>query len=270
LSVDFDRRSGWLQRLRVALAWHPEWTLVATAVAAWIVLVVFNGSLSHGPGMHTMDGPAVPRLPTMHAGHVLLEPHQENPPSVIEFMTRSLAAWFVMCAAMMTPSALRAAQHVGLNSVRSRRHRAVALFTGAYLLVWVAFGVLALSLVGLARNVDHRAIAVVAFSVAAAWQFTRGKRRAVNACLRPVALPPLALRADVADVRFGALHGVRCAQSCWALMLLMAAIGHANLLAMLGLTLVAASEEFVPLGRRLVKPVGGALGMLAVVVAIAP
>jgi predicted metal-binding membrane protein len=55
--------------------------------------------------------------------------------------------------------------------------------------------------------------------------------------------------------------------SCWALMLLMAVVGHANLLWLVALSTLISVEELTLLGRRLRRPSAAALALTAVAVA---
>jgi len=49
---------------------------------------------------------------------------------------------------MMLPLVRRQARWLALRSLRSHRQRAVAVFPGAHLVVWVAFGAIAIALLG--------------------------------------------------------------------------------------------------------------------------
>ena len=60
-------------------------------------------------------------------------------------------------------------------------------------------------------------------------------------------------------LRLGIDHGVFCVGCCWALMLLMFAVGAGSLLWMMILALLMAVEKNVRWGRRLSAPVGAAL-----------
>ena len=150
---------------------------------------------------------------------------------------------------------LPAVRHVGLNSMRRRRQRAMALYTTVYVGVWALFGVTALGLAHLA-TVARRARATPCCSrspsrAAAVWQLTRTKRRALFACGRTVPLPPLGRRADAGCARFALLQAWRCIRSCWAIMAVMVAVGHSSLAWMVALTALVVAEELTVRGRRL-------------------
>jgi predicted metal-binding membrane protein len=234
--------SSWPDRLGVALAWRPEWRVAVLAAAAWVALLA-------GVGMQ----PA--HLGPDHA-----------PLGVVE----GLPGWSLMVVAMMLPVTLPAVRHVGLNSMRRRRLRAMAVYTAVYVGAWVLFGVSALGLAHLAT--DHAglgadAVLALTLAAAAAWQLTRAKRRALYACGRTVPLPPHGLRADAGCARFALLHAWRCMRSCWAVMAVMVAVGHSSLAWMAALTALVAAEELTVRGRRVTRPAAVVLGAAAAAVA---
>jgi len=57
----------------------------------------------------------------------------------------------------------------------------------------------------------------------------------------------------------GVHHGIFCVGCCWALMLLMFAVGPGNVGWMLALGAVMAVEKNMPWGRKLGRPLGGGL-----------
>jgi predicted metal-binding membrane protein len=133
----------------------------------------------------------------------------------------ALGLWIAMTAATMLPSALPAARHVAVNSLRRRRHRAVALFIAGFLTVWAAFGLVDLVLLAAIPVVDPEALLPGTVLIAAGWQITAMKRWALRECHRTMPLPAVGWRADVAALRFGLRNGAGCLGSCWALMLVM-------------------------------------------------
>jgi predicted metal-binding membrane protein len=220
-----------------ALRWRPDWGITVVVAVAWIVLLATHDHRSYGP-LTLMHGPAPG--PQRGSGAMLV----------------GLPGWALMAVAMMAPVTLPAVRHVGLNSIRRRRQWAMALYFAVYIGVWVAFGVLALASERLAREtlgLDRRVLLTLALAVAAGWQVTRGKRRALFRCRRTVPLPPVGLRADAGCVRFALQQGWRCVASCWALMAVMAVVGHSDLVWMTALTALVMVEELTLLGRRLLR-----------------
>lgn len=63
------------------------------------------------------------------------------------------------------------------------------------------------------------------------------------------------------SVRLGVLHGVYCVGCCWALMVLMVAVGGVHLGWMLALAAVMFVEKAVAWGRRVTAPAGVVLAL---------
>jgi predicted metal-binding membrane protein len=177
-----------------------------------------------------------------------------------------MSGWVLMVVAMMVPVTLPAVRYVGLNSVRGRRQRAMALYTAVYVGTWGLLGTTALGLDHLLRvhlGLGDRVLIVSALLIASGWQLTRAKRRALYACGRTVPLPPFGRRADAGCARFALLHARRCIQSCWALMLVMVAVGHSSLAWMVALTALVAAEELTLRGRWVTRPAAAMLAVAA-------
>ena len=213
------RRAGRLTRWS---RWHPEWALGAVCVLAWASIVGLSAGGSHG--MHEARSQAVEWLSLQ--GH-----------------------WLLMTVAMMVPAALPMARVVARNSKFYRRQRAIFLFAGSSLLVWVAFGIAAVTV---AVVVDLPAWLLGASLLGAAlWELTPAKKRALKACHRMIPLPPDGRKADRADIRLGLQYGRACFRACWALMLPMAVAAHVSPFLMLILTAIAVGEEVAVKGYRL-------------------
>jgi predicted metal-binding membrane protein len=237
-------------RAAAALRWRPEWRITLLVALAWVTLLVTHDHQHHGqatPAVGPTPGPE------QEAGGLLVQ----------------LPGWALMTVAMMVPVTLPAVRHVGFNSIRRRRQRAMILYVVVYLGMWVAFGVPALAVARLARQafgLGGRASLVLALVVAAGWQLTRSKRRALFRCRRTVPLPPVGLRADAGCARFALQQGWRCVTSCWALMAVMAVVGHsshAGMGWMTALTALAIVEELTLLGRYVLRPSAVALALAA-------
>jgi predicted metal-binding membrane protein len=191
------------------------------------------------------------------AAWMLLLVHAQHPHGHAEPYLANLSGWIVMVVAMMVPGALADVRVVALSSMWSRRQRTVALFLGSYLCVWIGFGVVALA-------VPWTGTAVL-LALAAAWELTAWKWRAVRRCHLIESLPPHGARADAACARAGLRYGSRCVVSCWPLMLAMAAAGHQAVALMALLTVVVAAEKIVIRSARLRAPAAAALVAAALV-----
>ncbi len=224
-------------RVAAALQWRPEWPVTLVVGVAWVACAVLAAINGHD-----------------HAG-----------------AAAALGAWTLMAVAMMGPMALPAVRHVALNSLRARRARAMALYVAVFMAVWVAFGIAALGADAVATGtlaIDGQILLAATLAIAAAWQLTPAKRRAIYACTRTVALPPSGRKADRGVARFARLQARRSVRSCWALMLVMVAAGHTNLAWMAGLTAFILFEEFTLIGRDALWPAASGLAFAAAVVAL--
>jgi predicted metal-binding membrane protein len=176
-----------------------------------------------------------------------------------------LAWWAVMCTAMMLPAALPATRHVARNSLSWRRGRAVAAFVTVYLGIWIGFGATALLLWEVAPTPTAPFIAAL-LVLAACWELTPLKRRALLRCHRSVPLAPRGWPATRSLIRFGLRNGGACLASCWALMLVMALVTSGHLLWMAGLTAIVSAQKLMPKPRRTTRIGATALGGAAALV----
>ncbi len=181
----------------------------------------------------------------------------------------SLAArmpmWALMAVAMMLPTAMPAVRHVAVNSLYWRRRRAMAEFIAVYLGIWALFSALVLGLALASAPTDSALVLPLLLGVAALWQLTPLKRRALRACHQPRALPPYGWRATAGVARFGLGNGGACLASCWAMMLTMAVVGTARLAWMAALTTLIAIEKLNLKPARTARRTGLLLGAAAIV-----
>jgi predicted metal-binding membrane protein len=162
----------------------------------------------------------------------------------------AMAMWTVMVVAMMLPTALPAIRHVAANSLRRRRPGAMVTFAAVYALIWVSFGGLLVLLAPAWSGLDRTAVAAGALALAAAWQLSAPKRRAVRDCHRPSPLPPTGRRAHTGVVRFALRNGTACVRSCWAMMLAMALATTATTFWMVAITGLVLVEKLAPRPRQ--------------------
>jgi len=185
------------------LMWrHPEWWSVALSTAAWIALV------------------STPRHSASH-----------------QSTAANLLSWLFMVVAMMFPLVMAQVRQAAFHSLWSRRHRAIGLFLTGYGAPWLSFGALVILAQGELPS-DWRATAIITLLIAAAWQGSPWKRRALSNCHRIMPLAPRGWRADWDCLRFGWRIGTACVCACWALMLVCAVSDH-SVLTMCVATMVA-------------------------------
>jgi predicted metal-binding membrane protein len=105
-------------------------------------------------------------------------------------------------------------------------------------------------------------IAALIVLAAGLYQFTPLKQICLDKCRAPYSFLVQHWRGKHARrdaLRLGIRHGLFYLGCCWTLMLLMFAVGGANLGWMLALGALMTAERTTRLGRRLTRPLGGAL-----------
>lgn len=184
-----------------------------------------------------------------------------------------LLMWTPMMAAMMLPAV---APLASIYSRTVQTHRPVRLiaFGLGYMTVWAAAGVPAFALAWTAgRLADGRpglatAGAAVAYAGCGIYQLTPWKDRCLLHCRSPLALLLHygSYRGRLRDFAAGAHHGAYCAGCCWALFVVLVAVGVMNLAAMAVLTVVVLLEKLWTRGVGFSRVVG--LVALALAVAV--
>ena len=230
-------------------------TLGALVVVAWVALWLWERSpygryLNHAELAH-LDAAA---------GPVALQG------------TLYIAGWLLMIIAMMLPTSLPLLDAFRrMTAQRADHYRLVALVIASYLGVWLAFGVVAhLFDFGLHEAFHHVGwlqanpwlFGAAPLLVAGAFQFSALKHRCLERCRAPVGFVIQHWRGGNPArqaLALGAHHGLFCVGCCWALMLLMFAVGTGSVGWMLALGAVMAAEKNLPWGRRLSAPLGVAL-----------
>ncbi|MER6448726.1 hypothetical protein DEJ51_34110 [Streptomyces venezuelae] len=248
-----------LLRVRVSLGFE------LVAVASWIVLIALvmaGGPHGHGGAAHT------------HGTGGAAGPGGPAPAGPAASGSLDLAMWTLMSVAMMLPAAVPVLEHVGTNSLRRRRQRAMATFAAVFLAVWIGYGALLLWIAPLWARLPGEAVLASTLALAAGWQLTVHKRRALRDCHRSSPLPPSGWPAVAGAGRFGLRHGGACLRSCWALMLVMAvANGSGGGSGMLGwmvlLTGIVTTEKLARKPRRPTHLAAAVLAAAAVAVALA-
>ena len=175
------------------------------------------------------------------------------------------AMWAVMMVGMMTPSvAPMLLLYAGVGRKARASGRPIAstawFFTG-YLLVWVAFSVVAtgaqwllagLTLLSPMMATNSRILAGVVLVVAGLYQWTPLKAVCLRQCQAPIAFLAShgGFRSDpLGALRFGVEHGAYCLGCCWALMALLFVGGVMNVLWIAGIAILILLEKTVPAGQ---------------------
>lgn len=182
------------------------------------------------------------------------------------------AGWLVMTVAMMLPGSLPLVNLFGaLVAGRNDRASLIARLLLGYLAVWSAFGIAAfLGDAALHRAVtDNTVVAsasewlgVLVLAAAGVYQITPLKDFCLDKCRSPYSFLMehwRGRRPQRDALHLGLRHGLFCLGCCWALMLVMFAVGGVNLGWMLALGAVMLIERTSRWGGRLTAPLGAAL-----------
>jgi predicted metal-binding membrane protein len=193
--------------------------------------------------------------------------------------TLMIAMWWIMMAAMMTPSATPAillyARIYRHSSVQSRRQYTVAptgVFAAGYLLVWLAFSVAAASLhwalqhAGLISpmmmTTQSRWLSGAVLIATGIYQLSPLKRICLVHCRTPAPFLSRHWRPNLAGaLRLGVMHGAYCVGCCWMLMTLLFVGGVMNLVWITALGVLVLIEKAYSAGQW----VGRSTGIILIV-----
>lgn len=238
------------------------WALLALGSVLSTSSVAANGSQgSSGPLWVCVTGVAkVGSGMSDHTEHLVLAGPSAS-------LAATLPMLALMAMAMMVPPALPTIQYVGVNSLYWRRRRAVLEFVAVFVAIWVTYSVIVLGAIGTSGAASSPLAPVAVLALAALWQLTPAKRRALQACHRTRRLPPKGWRATVGVADFGLHNGGACLVSCWAMMLTTAFVGLPKLAWMAALTGLITAERLSLKPHRASRRIGMALGAATIVAA---
>ena len=174
--------------------------------------------------------------------------------------------WWLMMAAMMLPSAAPAILlYARVRAMRSR-DSAIAeswVFLAGYLLLWLAFSVVAAfaqALTGTSMALGSSVAQAALLIAAGLYQLSPLKSACVSECRSPGQFISRHWRRGIdGAIRLGVRHGLYCLGCCWLLMALLFVGGVMNLLWVVGLTLIVAIEKLAPRGQLVGRAAGIAL-----------
>lgn len=263
-------RSG---RAIANLARRPVWPVLAmvlvTAAIAWWLLVSMAGSIAQiegsarglGPGM-TLISRFLPVDPGSFAAVIadlclsggsgaLLAGSSLAPVAIAVFVM-----WFAMSAAMMLPTAapmIRTyAEIADTAAARGEPVAHPAILTAGYMCVWalaaIVFTLVQLSISQVSGTTATGPVGgVIAGCIllcAGLYQFTSLKEACLTKCRNPFTTLFARWQSSTRGVfRLGLEQGVWCLGCCWALMLIMLAVGSMNVVWMAALTLFTFLEK---------------------------
>jgi predicted metal-binding membrane protein len=182
-----------------------------------------------------------------------------------------VAIWTLMMAAMMLPSVTPTAS-LYVKTFRDNRAMRTAGLVAGYLAIWAAAGLpayglawLASWLTGMHPGAAH-VLAVAVFASCGVYQLSSLKDRCLAHCRSPLGLLLHygSYRGKSRDLRVGVHHGGYCLGCCWALMLILIAVGVMNVAAMIGLAALVLTEKAWSRGHMVARLAGVAALALAV------
>ena len=258
--------------------------LLALAALAWMMVVWQAGSDDHGAMGGSMD---MGSMSAEDMGSTAMD--MGSPASSLDLTMGMgaglyLAMWVAMMTAMMFPAAapmilLFARMERGKRD-RGKPYVPTAVFTGSYLALWAAFGLLAFGLsAGLERVAEDSTwivdgwerIGAVVLIGAGLYQLSPLKDRCLTGCRTPLAFLMSAWRPGTRGaVRLGLRHGAYCLGCCWLLFVVLVTLGVMNVAAMLAVTLVVFAEKTMPGGEQVARAVAVGLVVLGAVVLVSP
>ena len=195
-----------------------------------------------------------------------------------------IAAWGVMMAAMMLPSATpMIVMYRKIRSGLSQDDRHVVpttLFAAVYLAIWVSLGLIAfVGGVALSALADANpavsawfpyAVAVILVATGA-YQFTSLKQSCLRYCRTPMSFLMARWRSSYAGtLKLAAAHAAYCVGCCAGLMVVLVAAGAMSLSWVLLIAAIVFLEKILPRGDLIARIVGAAFVVLGLAVAIDP
>ena len=166
-----------------------------------------------------------------------------------------VAAWTVMMAAMMLPSA---APLVLLYS-RGASARATLRLVLGYLAVWAVAGIPAY----IGSELMPMSWSPLVLAAAGVYQLTPAKESCLRKCRTPVDF--LMQHWGRSALRLGLEHGLWCLGCCWALMAVLVLVGMMGVGWVVGLTIVVALEKLTTRGVAVSRLTGVALLVAAII-----
>ena len=233
---------------------------VGLVVFAWLALWLWEQSpygryLNHG--LWTQYGLASDLCRVIPNGEVVL-------PAVLY-----IGGWMLMTTAMMLPAVLPLLLIFRRLTMRRKGHSTLlTLVITGYLVAWGVFGAVAhgtswaiLELVqgSVWLTFNSWIPGAIILLIAGAFQFSALKYSCLDKCRTPMLFINQYWQGHHArrqSLLLGIHHGIYCVGCCWALMLLMFAVGTGSVGWMLALGAVMAFEKNMPWGRKMSGPLG--------------
>ena len=179
--------------------------------------------------------------------------------------------WFTMMIAMMTPTVVpMVMMFTTVNKSKKLKQQPYAptsIFLLGYLLAWALFSVV-VSLIqwplhqsGLLNPMmDSRSYLLSGgiLVLAGLYQFTPLKDVCLNQCRTPLGFIMTAWKeGNFGALKMGFQHGIFCVGCCWALMLILFAVGVMNMLWVILITISVLLEKVLPVSTKTMRALTG-------------
>ena len=224
-------------------------SLVAAALAAWIVTAARMRGMDAGPGTD-LGG-----------------------------LGWYVGIWATMMAAMMLPAVVPVVM-LFARAAQAQRFVGAWTFFAGYLLVWVVYGLVAYGVYRglhaaapgfLAWDSGGRYVAAGALAAAGAYQLGPLKTLCLRHCRSPLHFLLHRWRKGVVGaVQMGAEHGAYCVGCCWGLMIVLFALGVMSLTWMAVVAALIFAQKLLPRGEQLTRIFAVAFVAAGMWVAAAP
>jgi predicted metal-binding membrane protein len=219
--------------------------LIVIATIGWIYMAYMAWAMSH-----------------MSLVQMWMPPPYSQPWAVRDLLML-FVMWSVMMIAMMVPSAIPMVMvFTAVNGSKRQRNQAYVstfIFTLGYLIAWIGFSLLAsgaqwrLHTAGVLdpmMNSNSYLLSGIVLVLAGIYQWTPYKEACLHQCRTPLGF----LMSEWREGRFGALmmgarHGLFCIGCCWALMLVLFAVGVMNMLWVLLIAVFVLLEKILSVTR---------------------
>lgn len=182
--------------------------------------------------------------------------------------------WLVMVAAMMLPAGIPVLEALRGTRLAGGRSFLTAAFLAGYFVVWTGFGAAVFVADTGVHSLTHSwhwlhenawAVPAATLTMVGLFQLAPSKRRYLEACRQAAQVSRRPVEGWSEALIRGSRYGKCELSCCWALMLLMIAVGH-GVAWMLAFTGVMLAERLLPRGEFLARVTGGAVIMSSVVV----
>jgi len=243
--------------------------VIALAALGWLYLALTVADMGGagralGPGMGVLD--SLPRTVQAICRPLFGESVPAHGVALIALM------WAAMTLAMMLPTAgpmiLTYAEIADTAARKGERIVSPLVLAAGYMVMWLGYAVAAtvaqvaftrLALLDTGMTSASVLFSGAVFVAAGAYQFTPLKHACLTQCQRPFPFFFANWQTTAKGVfRLGIRQGLYCLGCCWAMMLVMFAVGVMNVVWMAGLGIVMTVEK-IGSGRRFSHAVGAAL-----------